>query len=476
MEEAPQPDADYIVPSTVEINPEKLAGKLKGDLTIQVKVPDNAADLVDGDSAKLSINGEEVKGEISAVNEGYQVKMERRDFARALERQIGETEVRVSITSANGEIFVGSDVLNLRTLEPDLSVQEAEAVKAGDSFGLTYAISGEGDNLRSIEMKLNYDPEQVEFVSVDPLVKKVKITHDSEQPGEVHVMVEGAPSRFFHDPELFKVNMKAKETEALTTDITLTDIAYTSTSKEVVSMIDIGQSVDLYDDVANITVNSEDGVQSINSNGGTLKLTSQVFPANATQTVEWSVTDLDGSNTDIATITSDGVLSGNKAGLNGEVKVIAEATDGSGVVGELVIDISNQLELITGDLFGTNPPWSEGTEYDKAFDGDTNTFFDYKEANGGYTGMDAGEGNQVELTQVRFFPRTGFTDRMTGGKIQGSNVSSDEGFVDLYTITSEPEAGWNAVDITSEETYRYFRYISPDGGHSNIAELVFYTQ
>ncbi|SHN27420.1 hypothetical protein SAMN05216179_2963 [Gracilibacillus kekensis] len=476
MAEAPKPNANFIVPSNVDVNPDKLNGKLKGKLTINVEVPDNAKDLVDGEAATLAINGKTVDGNISAGSKGYQVKMERREFVRALAGQTGDTEVRVSISSASGDIFVGADTVNVQTSAPALTVNEVEDVKVGDSFSLTYSLSGEGDNLRSIEMNLNYDPEQLEFVSVDPIVKKLNITHESEQPGEIRLKLEGPPSRFFNDPDLFKVNMTAKETEAFTTDVTLTDMAYTTTSKEVISMEDIGQSINLFDEVSNIAVSGEDGVQAIDSNGGTLQLTAQVSPANANQNVEWSVTDLDGFDTDTASITPEGLLSGNTEGLNGEVKVIAEAMDGSGIVGELVVDISNQLALVTGDLFGTSPAWSAGTEYDKAFDGDTSTFFDYQEANGGYTGIDAGEGNQVEPVQIRFYPREGFTRRMTGGKIQGSNVSSDEGFVDLYTISSEPDSGWNVVELSTEETYRYLRYISPDGGHANIAELEFYTQ
>ncbi|MGP4040950.1 cohesin domain-containing protein [Gracilibacillus sp. D59] len=474
MEEAPQPNADFIVPSTVDVNPDTLTGKIKGDLTINVQVPANAAEFSNS-SVKLTINGQTVSADVSTVNKGYQVKMDRREFIRALDRQTGDVDVKVSITSKTGEIFVGTDTVNVQMLEPALSVKEADSVKVGDSFSLTYAVNGTGDNVSSFEINLNYDSELVEFVSVEPLVKKLNITHTSKQPGQVSLVVKGTPNHFFNQSDLFNVNMKAKETEASSTDITLTDISYSTTSKEVISVADVIQSIDLYNDVAKITVSGEDGGQSIDTNRGTLQLLSQVLPVNAMQTVEWSVTDLDGSDTDIASINSDGLLSGNTEGLNGKVKVIAEAMDGSGTVGELIVDISNQLKLVTGTPFGKNPPWSPGSEFDKALDGDIDTFYDFSEAAGGYTGIDVGEGNGVVLTQVRYYPRKGFTQRITGGKIQGSNVSPTEGFVDLYTITSEPDSGWNAIAITSEESYRYIRYLSPDGGYGNIAELEFYS-
>ncbi|MGP4040362.1 cohesin domain-containing protein [Gracilibacillus sp. D59] len=477
MERAPIPNIDLVIPSNVDINPETLKGKAKGEMTVNVQVPAHVTDLGDASAAELRVNGQIVSGEVQEVNKVYKVKVDRKAFIRALDGQSGEVEVRVSVTSTSGDTFVGVDTVNVEMVDPALSVKGPDSVKVGDSYSLTYAVNGEAENIQSFEMSLEYDSELIEFVSVEPLVEKVEVdSQRSEQPGEVSLVLKGSPSQFFNNPELFKVNMKAKETEAFKAAITLTDIAYTSSSKEVISMDDVVQSIDLYDDVSEIVINGEAGAKSIKTNRGTLQLVAQVSPANANQSVEWSVTDVDGSDTELATITSDGLLSANDKGLNGEVKVIAEAMDGSDVVGELIVEISNQLQLLTGTPFGAGPPWAPGGEFDKALDGDITTFYDYSEANGGYTGIDAGEDNQVVLSEVRFYPREGFTRRMTGGKIQGSNVSSTEGFVDLYTIPSEPESGWNVAEIQTEKSYRYLRYMSPDGGYGNIAELEFYTE
>src|SRR5690606_25462874 len=79
------------------------------------------------------------------------------------------------------------------------------------------------------------------------------------------------------------------------------------------------------------------GGTEITTDNGTLQLQATVKPDDATtKTVNWSVENITGQ----ATITSSGLLTAEK---NGTVKVIASATDGSGVTGQLQVTISNQI-------------------------------------------------------------------------------------------------------------------------------------
>lgn len=127
---------------------------------------------------------------------------------------------------------------------------------------------------------------------------------------------------------------------------------------------------------------------------------------------------------------------------------------------------------ITGTYFGT-APWSSNSTYDKAFDGNTSTFFDAATGNDGYTGVDVGTARVA--TRIRFHPRFGHALRMVGGKFQGSNTSTSSGFVDLYTLSSMPPDDWQQVDIPNTTGYRYLRYLSPMDGYANVAEIEFYT-
>jgi len=127
---------------------------------------------------------------------------------------------------------------------------------------------------------------------------------------------------------------------------------------------------------------------------------------------------------------------------------------------------------ITGTAFGT-APWATGSEFGKAYDNNTSTFFDAAVGNGGYAGLDAGSAKVVK--RIRYFPRGGFADRMVNGKFQGSNTSSSSGYVDLHTIATMPPDAWVQVDITNTTGYRWIRYLGPNGGYCNIAEGEFYT-
>lgn len=125
---------------------------------------------------------------------------------------------------------------------------------------------------------------------------------------------------------------------------------------------------------------------------------------------------------------------------------------------------------LRGTAFGLNPPYAAGSEYCKASDGNTSTYYDYSQANGGYTGLDLGSAKVIG--RIRYYPRSGNGNRMTGGKFQGSNDGST--YTDLYTISTTPAVQWNDVTISSSTAYRYVRYLSPNAGYCNIAEMEFY--
>ena len=94
--------------------------------------------------------------------------------------------------------------------------------------------------------------------------------------------------------------------------------------------------------VTGITVTGAGGSSLITTDNGTLQLTATVTPADATnKTVTWSVVNGTGQ----ATINTTGLVT---AVASGTVTARATANDGSGVVGQLVITISNQVIPVTG--------------------------------------------------------------------------------------------------------------------------------
>ena len=86
-----------------------------------------------------------------------------------------------------------------------------------------------------------------------------------------------------------------------------------------------------------ISVTGSDGETTINTDNGSLQLNAIVLPANATDlTVRWSIVNITGN----AFISTTGLVTATD---NGTVRAIATANDGSGISGNLVITISNQI-------------------------------------------------------------------------------------------------------------------------------------
>jgi hypothetical protein len=82
----------------------------------------------------------------------------------------------------------------------------------------------------------------------------------------------------------------------------------------------------------------------------------------------------------------------------------------------------------------------------------------------------SGGGN---ITSVRFYPRATFASRMTGGKFQGSTNNTT--WTDLYTIATQPaDNAWSTGTVSTPTTWRYLRYLSPNAGWGNVAEVEFY--
>jgi uncharacterized protein YjdB len=93
--------------------------------------------------------------------------------------------------------------------------------------------------------------------------------------------------------------------------------------------------------VSSITVSGANGLDSINTLGGTLQMQATVNPTNATNTtVTWSLNPISG----VATINSVGLLTATNDGI---VWVIASANDASGVKDSIQVFITNQTPPIS---------------------------------------------------------------------------------------------------------------------------------
>lgn len=129
-------------------------------------------------------------------------------------------------------------------------------------------------------------------------------------------------------------------------------------------------------------------------------------------------------------------------------------------------------QTVLGDfvVFGFDPAWKSGREFEKAYDGLIESSYDFSYPDEVFTGFDLGKERRVEF--LIFHPRVDKPERMLGGKFQGSNESSQSGYVTLYEVTEIPEVREHRIKLSGDKTpYRYYRYLSPRRSHGNIAEF-----
>jgi len=100
--------------------------------------------------------------------------------------------------------------------------------------------------------------------------------------------------------------------------------------------------------VTAITIAAAGGLTTITKDNGTLLLSAEILPANASDhSVTWTIVNGTGK----ATISTTGLIT---AVDNGTVTAHATANDGSGAIGTFVITITNQTTLSTGSVGNEN--------------------------------------------------------------------------------------------------------------------------
>jgi len=130
----------------------------------------------------------------------------------------------------------------------------------------------------------------------------------------------------------------------------------------------------------------------------------------------------------------------------------------------------------TGTLFGVAGSYmNNGQTFGKLYDANIDTFFDGPESSNGnslWSAIDLGSARTI--TGIRYAPRREFPSRMTGGYFQAADNTNFTGAVTLNTISvAPPITNTTEVVLASPVSYRYVRYMSPNGGWGNAAEIEF---
>lgn len=136
----------------------------------------------------------------------------------------------------------------------------------------------------------------------------------------------------------------------------------------------------------------------------------------------------------------------------------------------------NCTNKLTGTIIGTAGSYdNSGNTIANVFDNNLATFFDAPVATGAWVGLDFGVGISNVIGQINYWPRTGWSSRMSGGVFEGDNDPSFQNSVTLFTVATAPP-DTNVITpqtITNTNAFRYVRYLGPDNGWCDVAELQF---
>ncbi len=146
-----------------------------------------------------------------------------------------------------------------------------------------------------------------------------------------------------------------------------------------------------------------------------------------------------------------------------------DATGDTTINVESVTKVGAAPARLGGTTVGTAGSYANaGNTAAGATDGNLSTFFDAAQSSGAFVGTDLGTARAV--TQIGFAPRAGYESRMVGGVVQASASATFANAVTVYTVTAAPAAG-TLTTVAVSDTFRYWRYVGPDHGHCDIAEL-----
>ena len=185
------------------------------------------------------------------------------------------------------------------------------------------------------------------------------------------------------------------------------------------------------------------------------------------------------------------ITSLNAEGVNTQYVRYLSPDEGFGNVAEVTVYTADDSALlftdatqcasdgiqVTGSVIGSSGTYGNNMTKEKVFDGIDTTFFDAPEENGQWVGLDLG--SRKVITCIKFRPRKDQENRMRGGQFQISNTADFSHTITIYTIPTDATLSFQDYYITSLNAEgvntQYVRYLSPDEGFGNVAEVTVYT-
>ena len=108
------------------------------------------------------------------------------------------------------------------------------------------------------------------------------------------------------------------------------------------------------------------------------------------------------------------------------------------------------------------------------FDGSLRNFMDAWAPEGGWVGLDLGEGARAVLTAINYCPQPGGGSRLVGGVVEAANQPDFSDATTLFTVTSAPPSEvFTTQALANPNAFRYVRFRAPPNTYCTLAEVQF---
>ena len=152
-----------------------------------------------------------------------------------------------------------------------------------------------------------------------------------------------------------------------------------------------------------------------------------------------------------------------------------ELKDAEQKIKDAIAALKEKYPLIDNSTGNITSNANAGSHPEYAWNGDSSTYPDLIDDNGGWNSSAAwtqiGFEEPVTISRISFANRSGYLDRLIGGVFYGS--VDGEKYDELYKVEKVTE-GYNLIVFDDPVSYRYIRYDSPEGCYLNIADIRLY--
>lgn len=138
---------------------------------------------------------------------------------------------------------------------------------------------------------------------------------------------------------------------------------------------------------------------------------------------------------------------------------------------DITVKVGPLSRKLTGKLIGNGTPYNDNSRvgYSAAVDGDTATYSDCV-GEESWVGYDFGNDSMAVITGVRFYPRDGYLDRMSGRSIEVS-INGDT-WTKIHTFQTPGDCKYYLIPVVYSKPVKYVRY-NGTGGYLNVSEIEF---